>query len=114
MAAVNSKSECPYCKQIVGTNEISCLKCMNPSCSQLMHGQCLYRNQAPKGENKVFTCPTCNENNIAFCNYPNDDINEDAKDAKKALGVGGRRKYKKHKKTKKHRKHRKYGKTKKR
>jgi hypothetical protein len=109
--AVNSKSECPYCKQIVGTNGISCLKCMNTSCAQQMHGQCLFENQAPKGENKVFTCPTCNENNIAFCKYPTDDINEDAK---KALGVGGRRKYKKHKKTKKHRKHRKYGKTKKR
>ena len=113
MAGVNSKSksECPYCKQNVGTNGISCLKCMNTSCSQLMHPECAYKTQDPEASGKVLICPTCNENNIAFCKYPTDDINEDAK---KALGVGGRRKYKKHKKTKKHRKHRKYGKTKKR
>jgi hypothetical protein len=112
MAEVNSKSECPYCRKNVGTNGISCLKCMNLSCAQQMHGQCLYGNQAPKGENKVFTCPTCNENNIAFCKYPTDNINEGDKTSMGS--AGGRRKYKKHKKTKKHRKHRKYGKTKKR
>ena len=110
MAEKNSNL-CWYCEKAVDTNGISCLKCMNKECSQLMHGQCLIDKQDPEGLGKVFTCPKCNENNIAFCREPTSDINEDAK---KALGVGGRRKYKKHKKTKKHRKHRKYGKTKKR
>jgi hypothetical protein len=113
MAEVNSKSECPYCRKNVGTNGISCLTCMNTSCSQLMHGQCLFVAQDPEASGKVLICPTCSGNKIAFCREPTSDINEDAK-TKKPLGVGGRRKYKKHKKTKKHRKYRKYGKTKKR
>ena len=107
---MGDKDECPICFEKVETNnKINCLECM--TCHQNMHADCLMNSNNKRKLNDRFlrddilVCPVCQEDFIAFCYYPGEDINERIKEAVKKNPNARGGKVKKYKKSRKLRKH---------
>jgi hypothetical protein len=109
---MGDKDECPICLNKVNPKiRINCLECM--TCHQKIHSKCLINwNNTRKLNDRllqddILVCPVCKQDSIAYCYYPDTDINADIKEAvaEDPNRTGG--KTKKYKKSRKHRKSRK-------
>jgi hypothetical protein len=83
---MGDKSDCPVCLNSVNPGDsMNCVECM--TCKQHMHAQCIINwshARKPTGrllKDDIYICPVCRGDSIAYCKWPNIDMNEDKKAA---------------------------------